>query len=67
MQSKEDILQQDEDNFKGLGCLGPPVHFKLNEEVPPINMPVKRVPVIERLKEKLTLQCYVEQGILKKN
>jgi hypothetical protein len=64
--SKEAILDEYADVFKGLGCLGPPVSFKVDESVTPVNMPVHRVPVSKREKEKETLTRYEEAGILVK-
>lgn len=61
---KDDILTEYSDCFKGIGLLGPPVHFTVNESVSPIQMPVHRIPISKRVKEKATLQRYVEAGIL---
>ena len=52
--------------FDGLGFLGPPVSFKVNKNITPINMPVHRVPIAKREKEKEAIHRYVEAGILKK-
>ena len=64
--SKEDILQEYADNFKGQGFLGPPVRFKLRDDITPIQMPVHRVPVAKREKEKITLDRYCQEGIMMK-
>lgn len=64
--TKEDILQQYPENFEGLGCLGPPVHFEVKTDVSPIQMPIHRVPVAKRLREKEALDRYVAAGIIKK-
>ena len=50
---KEDILDQYADTFKGLGQLGPPIHFQVDENVQPVQMPVHRIPVAKREREKL--------------
>ncbi len=50
--TKEAILQEYEQTFKGIGLLGPPVHFKTDESV----LPVHRVPVAKRVKEKQAIQ-----------
>ena len=63
---KENILQEYSDNFYGLGCLGPLVHFTCKENVTPVQMPVHRVPVAKREKEKIALDRYEEAGIIKK-
>ena len=42
--TKEDILTQYPENFVGLGCLGPPVHFEVKADVSPIQMLIHRVP-----------------------
>lgn len=61
-----DILVQSADTFEGLGLLGPPVHFQIDDSVQPIQMPVHRIPVAKRTKEKDTLDCYVQAGVLVK-
>ena len=61
-----DVLGQYKDVFQGLGCIGTPVTFKLDDTVTPINMPVHRVPISKRQKEKEALQRYEDAGILKK-
>ena len=61
---KENILQEYSDNFYGLGCLGPLVHFTCKENVTPVQMPVPRVPVAKR--EKIALDRYEEAVIIKK-
>ena len=61
-----DVLGRYKDVFQGLGCIGTPVTFKLDDTVTPINMPVHRVLVSKRQKEKETLQRYEDAGILKK-
>lgn len=45
---KVHVLQQYENNFNGLGCLGPPVSFKVNNKVTPVQMPIHRIPVAKR-------------------
>ena len=62
----EDILTQYPENFKGLGCLGPPVHFEVKVDVSPVQMPIHRVPVAKRIKEKEALDRYTAAGIIKK-
>ena len=61
---KEDILEQYADTFKGLGQLGPAVHFQVDENVQPVQMPVHRIPVAKREREKQALDRYVEQGVI---
>ncbi|XP_044182111.1 uncharacterized protein K02A2.6-like [Acropora millepora] len=61
---KEDILEQYADTFKGLGLLGPAVHFQVDENVQPVQMPVHRIPVAKREREKQALDRYVEQGVI---
>lgn len=63
---KEDILDQYADTFEGLGQLGPPVHFQVDENVQPVQMPVHRLPVAKREREKQALDRYVEQGVITK-
>ena len=63
---KEDILDQYADTFEGLGQLGPPVHFQVDERVQPVQMPVHRIPVAKREREKQALDRYTEQGVIAK-
>jgi len=64
--TRESVLTKYEDTFKGIGCLGPTVHFKLKEDTHPVQMPIHRVPVTKRVKEKQAIDNYVKAGILKK-
>ena len=52
---KEDILDQYADTFEGLGQPGPPVHFQVDERVQPVQMPVYRIPIEKREREKTSL------------
>ena len=61
-----DILVQYADTFEGLGQLGRPVHFQIDESVQPVQMPVHRIPVAKRAKEKEALDRYVREGVLVK-
>jgi len=49
-----------------IGCIGLPIHFKVKENVGPVQMSVHRVPVAKRIKEKAALQKYVDAGIIVK-
>ena len=62
----EDLLVQYADTFEGLGQLGAPVHFKIDENVQPVQMPIHRIPVAKRVKEKEALNRYVWAGVLVK-
>ena len=62
----ENILVHYADTFEGLGQLGSPVDFKIDENVQPIQMPVHRIPVAKRAKEKEALDRYVREGVLVK-
>ena len=64
--TRQAVLTKYEDTFKGIGCLGPTVHFKLKEETRPVQMPIHRVPVTKRAKVKQAIDNYVKAGILKK-
>lgn len=57
---KDHVLDQYADTFEGLGQLGPPVHFKIDKSVQPIQMAVHRIPVLKREQEKQALDRYVE-------
>ena len=50
----------------GVGCIGPPIHSKVKEDVSPVQMPVHRVPEAQRIKEKAAPQKYVDAGIIVK-
>ena len=54
------------ENFEGLGCLGPPVHFETKPDVTPVQMPIHRVPVAKRAAEKSALDKYEKAGIITK-
>ena len=64
--TKENVLQQYPENFEGLGYLGPPVHFEVKADVSPVQMPIHRVPVAKRIKEKEALDRYAAAGIIKR-
>ena len=63
---KEHILMEYAENFEGLGCLGPPVHFETKPDVTPVQMPIHRVPVAKRSAEKSALDKYEKAGIITK-
>jgi len=50
----------------GIGCLGLPIYFKVKKDSSPVQMPVHRVPVARRIKEKAALQKYVNPRIIVK-
>jgi len=50
----------------GIGCIGAPIHFEAKEDVSPVQLPVHRVPVAKRIKERAALQQYVDAGIIAK-
>ena len=54
------------ENFEGLGCPGPPVHFETKPDVTPVQMPIHRVPVAKRAAEKSALDNYEEAGVITK-
>ena len=60
------VVQANDSVFKGLGCLDPPVSFKVNNAIPPVQMPIHRLPAAKREKEKATLDRYVALGIIQK-
>ncbi|XP_068703724.1 uncharacterized protein [Montipora foliosa] len=62
----QDIIVQYADTFKGFGRLGPPVHFQLDDSVQPVQMPVNRILVAKRAKEKEALDRCVQAGVLVK-
>ena len=64
--TKGDVLSQYSDSFEGIGNLGPPVHFQVDEHVRPVQMPVHRIPVAKRTREKEALDKYTAEGIIAK-
>ena len=63
---RDDITSHYSNNFSGLGCLQPPVSFKIEKNGTPIQMPSHRVPISKRLKEKQVIDKYVKSGVLEK-
>ena len=63
---KQDILTQFAPTFSGIGCMQPPVSFRINPAVQPVQMPIHRVPISKRAKEKAAIDHYVHEGILEK-
>lgn len=61
---KEHILAEYAENFEGLGCLGPPVHFTVKPNITPVQMPINRIPVAKRAIEKSGLDKYEKAGII---
>lgn len=64
--TRKDILREYSTNFEGIGLMGPPVRFKLRENHIPVQMPVHRVPIAKREKEKIALDHYEKAGIITK-
>ena len=54
------------DSFEGIGNLGPPVHFQVDEHVRPVQMPIHRIPVAKCTREKEALDKYTAEGIIAK-
>ncbi len=63
---KHHITTQYKTTFEGLGYLGPPVSFKLDHDITPVQMPVHRIPLAKRSKEKEALDRYTDLGIIAK-
>ena len=63
---KEDILDHYATTFEGLGQLGPPVQFQVDDRVQPVQMPVHRIPVAKQECKKQALDRYIEQGVIVK-
>ena len=61
-----DVLSQYSDSFEGIGNLGPPVHFQVDEHVRPVQMPVHRIPVAKRTREKEALDKYIAEFFIAK-
>lgn len=62
--TKENLLQQYSENFKRLGCLGPPVHLEVKAGISPVQKPIHRVS--KHMEEKEAPDRYVAAGIKKK-
>ena len=62
---KTHLLNTFNENFNGIGKLGPPVHFRIIPDAQPIQVPTHRTPVAKRQKEKEAIDRYVQLGILK--
>ena len=60
------LIEQYDDVFKGLGCLGDEYHIDIDKSIPPIQHVPRRVPMTmkESLKQKLTELA--KQGIITK-
>ena len=59
--TRQSLLEHYKDNFNGVELLQPPVSFKVNSEITPIQMPIHRVPLSKRHKEKETIERYVHE------
>ena len=64
--TKEVLLSTYKDSFKGLGDLGTPVSFVMNENVTAVHAPVHRIPVAKRQRTKAKLDEMVKCGKLSK-
>lgn len=64
--TKEKLLQKYPENFEGFDYFGAPVHFEIYAGISPVQMPIHRVPVAKRIKEKESLDRYAAAGIIKK-
>ena len=64
MEHTRTVLEQYVDAFDGLGQLRPPVHFQVDENITPMQMPVHRIPLAKRAKEKEALNQYAKEGVL---
>ena len=47
---KKDILNRFSSTFSGIGCLQSPVSFHTKPDIPPIQMPIHRVPICKRVR-----------------
>ena len=64
--SKEQVLTDFGDIFKGLGKMDGRLHLELNESVSPVKMPPRRVPVALKGKFKEEIDRLVSVGVLEK-
>lgn len=64
--TKEGLIEHYRDVFTGVGCLQHLVSFKVKDDVAPVQMPIHRVPLSKREKEKTSNERYVKEGILEK-
>ncbi len=63
---KADIVHEYGDTLHGIGTLGPPVHFQVDNKITPVQAPIHRIPVAKRNKEKTAKDRYVAEDILKR-
>ena len=61
---KEQVLTDFADIFKGLGKMEGKLHLEVNQSVPPVIMPPRRVPVALKGKFKEEIDCLVSVGVL---
>lgn len=64
--TKEDILNTYSEVFEGLGCLPGLVHLETRDDVSPVVMPPRRVPLAVRPKLQAELQRLEKLGVIKK-
>ena len=64
--TKEGLIEHYRDVFTGVGCLQHLVSFKAKDDVAPVQMPIHRVPLSKREKEKTSIERYVKEGVLEK-
>ena len=64
--TKEQVLTDFADIFKGLGKMEGKLHLEVNESVPPVIMPPRRVPVALKGKFKEEIDRLVSVGVLEK-
>ena len=64
--TKEQVLTDFGDLFKGLGKMDGKLHLEVNESVPPVIMPPRRVPVALKGKFKEEIDRLVSVGVLEK-
>ena len=64
--TKETLAEHYRDVFTSVGCLQPPVSFKVKDDVVPVQMSIHRVPLSKWEKEKTAIDHYVEEGVLEK-
>ena len=60
--NKNDVLNHFSTNFSGIGCLDPPVSFKVKSDMIPTQMPIHHVPICKRVKEEVAIDNYIKAG-----
>ena len=62
--TREQILQEYSDVFKGEGCIEEKLHLQIDKTVPPVQLPTRKVPIAIKDKLKEELQRLTDLGVI---